>query len=167
MGMDLVGFLISAPIKREITDEMIESHRQRALELVEPVYRYLTDETLPNNKTSADMQAAVKEVEALYADSFQERFEDIGDELEDSTEILGQLRSPQAFRSQVRALEERLASALAGSRDLAMRELRIDGELRHILFAGEGTWGDEPEGVAYSVIKDIHEFGVAELFDLR
>ena len=67
----------------------------------------------------------------------------------DSTEALA--------RFLVRAWNELLPNA----RDVAFRQIPGD-ETRRIIFAGDMTWGDEPDGTGYVLLRVMHGCGFAE-----
>lgn len=68
-------------------------------------------------------------------------------------------------------VDEVLASLISvweehGDRDLAVR-FDPDDEDRQIVFAGEMSWGDEPDGSAYRALREADQLGLLEIFGIR
>jgi hypothetical protein len=49
----------------------------------------------------------------------------------------------------------------SGFRDLACVDFKIGGRTLHVAFAGELSWGDEPDGWGYRCIRALERLGVA------
>lgn len=66
-------------------------------------------------------------------------------------------------------IEERVNAAVNFLREPSYRDCasRTISDDEFVLFAGEMTWGDEPEGGGYGVLKDIHMMGIVEELGLR
>jgi hypothetical protein len=45
-------------------------------------------------------------------------------------------------------------------RDLSVREIKILGRRYLMIFGGDSTWGDEPEGLAYTTLKDLDKLNL-------
>jgi hypothetical protein len=53
-----------------------------------------------------------------------------------------------------------------GARDMTTR-FDPDDDDQQIVFAGEMSWGDEPEGFAYRTLRDADKLGMLDVFGIR
>ena len=81
--------------------------------------------------------------------------------------ILELYRDPAKFLSVVRELEQQYNEELLKADDVAYREFVIDGVRSRVIFAGEMTWGDDPDGVGFKLLRKILDYGLGDLFMLR
>lgn len=165
MGMNTVGFMVVAPIEDvALTSEAIEQLRVRNLGYLEPVYAYWHDDVPP---AVEDVEAFLREAEAAFDFKLDEMYEEHGGQWLEEGGLLALYRDPVKFEAYVRDLEKRFNEDLPEARDYVRRHLNVDGQPARVIFVGSATWGDEPDGVAYMLLKDILVKGLGELFSLR
>lgn len=61
------------------------------------------------------------------------------------------------------ATAKKFALAEFDYRDVASVTQKINGKKVTILFAGDMSWGDEPQGTGYAVMKALYNLGVGDM----
>jgi hypothetical protein len=142
MGADLIGFLVKGP--RELDRDRFELARGIAANVV-------------GQATIAyELELADEPVEREDFDALDNTFIDLEYDLE---RIRG-LDPEDLLKALVSVWEEHDA------RDLVTRT-DPDDEDQRIVFAGEMSWGDDPEGFAYQTIRDADKLGMLDVFGIR
>lgn len=50
-------------------------------------------------------------------------------------------------------------------RDMAATEIKVNGERVNVFFAGDMSWGDEPEGAGYEQLEAMRKIGLLAAFE--
>jgi len=142
MGADLIGCLVKGP--RELDRDRFEL----ALGVAANVVGQAT--------IAYELELADEPVEREDFDALDNTFIDLEYDLE---RIRG-LDPEDLLKALVSVWEEHDA------RDLATR-FDPDDDDQQIVFAGEMSWGDDPEGFAYQTIRDADKLGMLDVFGIR
>lgn len=149
MGADLVGYMVIG--KKEITDEMKQAAIAKLGRLcgVAKALMLEVDEgtDIGDVELPKDVPDFWTEEFEVYGADFLEEFSELSDE-----DIVKRVEEAIDF------LDD------PAYRDCASRNISDD---EFVLFCGEMTWGDEPEGGGYQLIKGIHKMGIEEELGLR
>ena len=178
MSANLIGVMVAAPVDPvKFTDEQVEQLRVRNLRLLEPVLKYRDTGELPEGHTEESIKSLSEEAEKAFDFRLDFLCEEVsipeadGAEVEIETakidRILELYRDPAKFLSVVRELEQQYNEELLKADDVAYREFVIDGVRSRVIFAGEMTWGDDPDGVGFKLLRKILDYGLGDLFMLR
>lgn len=134
MGADLVGYMIVIDRTLSIDEEEVV---QKVLETVSFAKKWCEDEDLLNGNTF-----------------YPEAWHDLGYDDSEYVEWIADLTEDKV-RTIVNEVVDFLKDPVA--RDVCSR--RVGDEL--VIFAGDTTWGDEPEGCGYAMIKQIFALNIA------
>jgi hypothetical protein len=137
MGADQIGFLFKGPAKLDRGREHRAMAIRRGNEVIAAIRAYRPDHPHPSVIDHLDP-----------------------DDLADLAEDPGQLPDPgKLVRRLVRWWHE-------GARDTCIGPDPDDPSQR-IGFAGERTWGDEPSGLGYAIIRDGYRLNILHFFCIR
>lgn len=141
MGMDLIGFLVVGPAHlEEGKREEAKRHLQDLREKVESVQANLGEEDYPED---------YPDFLPKFSGDLETDWDDLQDALENKSLV-----------------EDLFAVWEDGARDAACR-IHPGDESQAILFAGEGSWGQEPEGWGYTTLKHAYYLGLWEIVGIR
>jgi len=142
MGADLVGYMLKGP--RELDRDRFELARGIAANVIG--------------------QAGQARAAELAGEDFEREDFDALDnmliDLDCDLENIAELDPESALSDLVRVWE------VHNVRDLATR-FDPDDDDQQIVFAGEMSWGDEPEGFAYRTFRDADKLGMLDVFGIR
>jgi hypothetical protein len=142
MGADLVGYMLKGP--RELDRDRFELARGIAANVIG--------------------QAGQARAAELAGEDFEREDFDALDnmliDLDCDLENIAELDPESALSDLVSVWEE------GAERDLTTR-IDPDDDEQRIVFAGEMSWGDEPEGFAYRTFRDADKLGMLDVFGIR
>lgn len=155
MGVDLIGFIAKGPLdllnKKQVAVKFLEERNVFLKESVTKLLDFAEDE-------SADYAELFNGDELLldFLDNCNGSFEDDAQSIEDELII----KDPKKF------VEEFIDFWFDGARD-SMGRIDPDDPTKVIVFAGDATWGDEPNGYGYTLLKKIIQTGLDDVFGIR
>jgi hypothetical protein len=142
MGADLVGYMLKGPCR--LDRDRFELARGVAANVIG--------------------QAAIARATELAGEDFERDDFDALDnmliDLDCDLENIAEIDPESALSDLIRVWE------VHNVRDLATRTDPDDADQR-IVFAGESTWGEEPEGFAYRTLRDADKLGMLDVFGIR
>ena len=156
MGADLIGYLVAGPERIPDDDRTVEQIARRMDAFAARIDRLFRQE---DAELSGDEEWLLGELESLLDDETAGRLDPaaIARAIDTAGVLPGGTDSTEALaRFLVRAWNELLPNA----RDVAFRQMPGD-ETRRILFAGDMTWGDAPDGTGYALLRVMHGCGFA------
>jgi hypothetical protein len=141
MGSDLIGFLVVGP------KELNVSKKEKAIKKVEYIIKRCSniDPTAPTERDK-------KLLEEMGI------FSDYQESIEEAISLVLEIDNPVTF---VEDFMEFWGSP--ETRDVAWRYY---GK-KQIVFAGDSTWGDEPNGQGYELLKLAYITGIAKVFKVE
>ena len=157
MGADMVGAFLYVPVK--ISGKVLKKHLNAVEKCLAPnSIKFILD--LKSKKksapTTADVFADLKKIGVSIGDYGN----DLGIDDEEADED-----QRKEFLEAIQADLDFLKKDIDFDfRDLAYDHLVVNGCHVDVYFAGEMSWGDEPEGSGYQLIKTMLRFGVAQAF---
>lgn len=170
MGADMIGFLVKGPHKLDDrNDELAVQTVLRAhqfygawadvMEACEEAGTTFDNSAegknlkrrFPREGVPSDMWFTVEGMDADYARSLMLCEAD-----------------DENLEERVRQLVEKFKSFWrdGGYRDTVWR-VDPDDSTRVLVFAGELSWGDEPSGAGYQLLKDADQYGILEVYGIR
>lgn len=156
MGADLIGFLVKGPEKIELTEDLRSAAMKQLGKITEYISRY---EQTQNNSS---MSTAVNE--ALQSD-LDHAYEQLGNMAEDQDMLYEELTSLElGFDDEALGKFVEWWHSPLG-RNIAYRS-DPDDDTKRIFFAGDMSWGDEPDGIGYRYLKWAVYTGVGALLGI-
>jgi hypothetical protein len=146
MGADMIGYFLAADKKKApniLRKAIAVWVKAMPVEIPSPEGEM---EGLEQSQTAAILKAAKK---LGYHDDMWD-----GDDLEDSD------RATQVVRD-VAWLKDGGTRLGGGFRDQAFMEFKVGKRTLYLSFAGEMSWGDEPDGWGYRYTRALERLGVA------
>lgn len=168
MSANLIGFMLAGPAEEQaITKEQITRARhiiqqtraeaERIAQAAEPGREIEDSEKLP-----PEIQHYLLE----EVPTTPETAEDVLEWMEAIEELLDP-REPAPTDSQIAArlktLQDDWLFMTTMSAFVAMRDFQVLGQRQRVAFAGEETWGDEPQSDAYDTFKMLSHNPLAEV----
>lgn len=154
MGADLIGYMGVGPAK---LDKKLRDTAVRCAENIVGQARYVLDIFEPAEGEAfnwAEMLVEFPELEqrvqatAGYTDEYENTIDRIAD------------LNPEE-------IVESLFLVWDGNARDATSRLDPDDKNKMIIFAGDRSWGDEPDGFGYRTLMDAEALGLADLFGIR
>jgi hypothetical protein len=150
MGADLIGYHVKGP-------KHLDESKREAAEVKVARARELQDALVRNeHENGRDEAAFVAREEELWAQVCAEfpRMKDL------------EARDFAAAASTTTLVDNLFDLWKNGSRDASMRD-DPDDPTQVMLFAGEPSWGDEPDGYGYVTLRDAEILGLFDRFNIR
>jgi hypothetical protein len=154
MGSDLIGYMVLAPAK--ITKEMVAKAKL--------YLGGLNKEAQEEFARLAVTKDAEWSVDMVKGKKLQRLFESIDFDNfynEDVFEALRELKDLEVDKVVDTAAE---FLNIPDSRDSVSRYI---SKRTKCIFSGDFSWGDEPDGGGYSILKNIHKYGLDKLWRIR
>jgi len=145
MGADLVGYLVIVP--NQISGDMVAAAVAKAVETCDLARTWLRLEQSEDTKA----------LDALKLPALWEHENLTPDDVEDLA-TMGEAECCKAVEETIDFLHS------PDSRDCALRSIDED---RFALFCGEMSWGEEPEGDGYQLLKRLFLLGVDEALGIE
>jgi hypothetical protein len=177
MGANLIGYMVAGPVAidptraGELTRQMM-ARRETLKRIFKQVVEQGEDGLSEADQAAYAAAAATLEGENCELPGEFERNPDESDEEfagccdEEVDRLLGELGLGDA--SLPAFVEEFLEFWNGGgSKDSAGREVQCGGETCRVIFAGEPSWGDEPDGHGYHLLKRAMLSGLSDLVGLH
>lgn len=139
MGADLIGYWAIVPVVG--TDAFVKSE-------LKAIKKILCGDKGIEEITDGDFKLEDEVVEQLKRRG-----------IEDSQDMPSPLEYLQAVVGYMEALKDFTATDFP-YRDGTFAEMTVNGVKVRTLFAGEMSWGDEPDGSGYQVLKALGELGI-------
>ena len=141
MGADQIGFLFKGPLRLKHTKATIHAAEQRAAEVLQALRTLQHQDELPDVLPSALRHLTRGDVEEAVC-------------------FVDTLPEPAV------AVANLLEWWDNGARDTATRN-DPDNRARIIGFAGDRSWGDEPDGFGYTTYKAALYLDILRVFDIK
>ena len=177
MGANLIGYMVAGPVAidphsaGELTRQMM-ARRETVKRIFKQVVEQGEDGLSEADQATYAAAAATLEGENCELPGEFERNPDESDEAfaaccdEEVERALAELGlSEQTLAAFVTEFVEFWNGR--GSRDSAGREVQCGGETCRVIFAGEPSWGDEPDGHGYHLLKRAMLSGLSDLLGLH
>lgn len=153
MGADLIGYQTMIPDKFTAKEKKILKKHLDDLEKLLKGKNFVKN--LAKETSNEDpLLKIINELSPLLASDMEERCsydEESYEELEDLiTEVIEVIPEARQF----------IEHTNFGGRDCSSRVYTILGRQFHSIFAGEMSWGDEPEGEGYAQLKNLDRVGL-------
>ena len=141
MGADQIGFLFKGPIKLDTTRTTTQLAIERGKKVVEAIRWLAAHGHLPDHLSDS----------LSHLD---------GDTVDEFVQDPGSVPDPE------RTVKDLIEWWHGSARDTCKR-LDPDDKEQIIGFAGEMSWGDEPSGRGYQILRDAHLLNVPDLFEIK
>jgi hypothetical protein len=177
MGANLIGYMVAGPVAidptraGELTRQMME-RRETLKRIFKRVVAQGEDGLSDADKTAYAAAAATLDGESCELPGEFERNPDESEEDfaaccdEEVERALGELGlNEQTLPAFVTEFVEFWNGR--GSRDSAGRDVQCGGATCRVIFAGEPSWGDEPDGHGYRLLKRATLSGLSDLVGLH
>ena len=151
MGADMIGYQSMFPV------EFTKDEKEKLNKYLDEVEKLLKTPNLANLITKEDSAEGtyLKQLNELV-DSLPNEIEEMG--YHDDEEELKSLI--EAYTDLIPDAREFINEPNVSERDSSTRIYNILGRKYQSVFAGEMTWGDEPEGGGYEVLKNLDKIGI-------
>lgn len=165
MGADLIGWMAKGPAELHVSPERKQEIAQRLQELVD-----WARDNLPANYDEAEeflAQCGQEQlpacVDSMWAASYPEEFLQMLEQLTPEGET-----DPAKSRDHLLGYIDGLVEAWPpeGCRDVSSA-IDPDDSTQVLVFAGEMTWGDEPQGEGFQLLKRLAHSGIGEAVGIR
>jgi hypothetical protein len=158
MGADLIGYMVKAPV--ELPKDRIDEAVAQANSVISFAHEFV--------KKQEDNEEGYTLLEELgYTD--EDVAKALGNSELDDCELENELEV-LAGRYDIgdgeKVVKEFLDNWPYIGRDVSFRR-DPDDDSQCYMFAGDMSWGDEPEGFGYETLRSVFQLGFAEYFNIR
>lgn len=165
MGADMLGYFLYVPTKK--SGKILKNHLDKVRDCLSPnSVRFLKD--LSKGKKSSkskevtpfqSLEKAGVDVDAYINDLGIEVIEN--DSAPDELDGEGTSVLIEAVKEDLQVLSQDIHW---GFRDMASTGIKVNGCQVDVYFAGGMSWGDEPDGAGYDMLKRMNRLGVFDAF---
>jgi len=152
MGANLIGYLVKGPRTLDVSKQ--DKAVDRVLRVLEVCKKYNDWAENPDN---IGEEYDFSELDGLVDLADAEEVFDLADI------VIG---FPATKESAEKIVNDLIYNWPPRARDVVCK-IDPDDENQVIVFCGDMSWGDEPEGIGYQMLKDGFMFGVWSLFGVR
>ena len=144
MGADLIGYLVVGPAKLPESTEVAFEYAVQALTRVGTAAVLFRD---GEEDRAASILQEFGDLDEMYVESYEEMCD-----------------IEEAKKEATRLIENIYDLWNSGSRDSCWRFLPNGSK---VLFAGDQTWGDSPDGFGYTALLEASRINLLQLFDIQ